>query len=200
MFPKFIQVGLYSMGGVLTGFYGMNSALTQSFRSYQQNNGRYNNSSHCGYSYSSQQKMTKNFQCFRRSSAQGRKGQKLSKNRFCKNWKAQVNQNWKNLLLEIWKKNYLHWKSIANDVIILDIIKNDLKIDFKERPRNICVPEIQHSTKEIEIINSESQKLLDKANKGVTVQCDREPNDFVSTVFTRENKDGSSRTILNLNT
>ena len=45
------------------------------------------------------------------------------------------------------------------------------------------------------MINSEIQELLDK---GVTVQCDREPNDFVSTVFTREKKDGSSRTILNL--
>ena len=32
----------------------MNSALTQSFMSYQQNNGRYNNSSHNGYSYNSQ--------------------------------------------------------------------------------------------------------------------------------------------------
>ena len=63
----------------------MNSALTQSFRSYQQNNDRYNNSSHNGYSYSSQQKMTKNFQPSRRSSAQGRKGQKLSNNRFYKN-------------------------------------------------------------------------------------------------------------------
>ena len=92
-------------------------------------------------------------------------------------------------------KFYLNWKSITNDEIILDIIKNGLKIDFEERPRNICVPKIQHSTKEIEIINSAIQKLLDK---GVIVQCDREPNNFVSTVFTRDKKDGSSRTILNL--
>ena len=64
----------------------MNSALTQSFRSYQQNNDRYyNNSSHSGYSYSSQQKMTKNFQTSRRSSAQGIIVQNLSKNRFYKN-------------------------------------------------------------------------------------------------------------------
>ena len=63
----------------------MNSALTQSFMSYQQNNGRYNNSSHNGYSYNSQQKMTKNFQPSWRSSAQGRKGQKLTNNRFYKN-------------------------------------------------------------------------------------------------------------------
>ena len=32
----------------------MNSDLTQSFRSYQQNNGRYNSGCHCGYSYNSQ--------------------------------------------------------------------------------------------------------------------------------------------------
>ena len=79
------------------------------------------------------------------------------------------------------KKIYLNWKSIANDEIILDIIKNGLKIDFKERPVNICVAKIHHSTKEKKIINSEIQKILDK---GVIVQCDREPNDFVSTVFT----------------
>ena len=67
----------------------MNSTLTQSFRSYQQNNGRYyNNSSYSGYSCSSQQKMTKNFQPSRRSSAQGRKGRKLSNNRFYKNRKT----------------------------------------------------------------------------------------------------------------
>ena len=93
------------------------------------------------------------------------------------------------------KNFYLNWKSITNDETILDIIKNGLKIDFKERPINIFVPGIRHSTKEKEIINSEVQKLLDK---GVIVQCDSEPNDFVSTVFTGEKKDGFSRTILNL--
>ena len=56
-------------------------------------------------------------------------------------------------------------------------------------------PKIQHSSKEKKIINSDIQKLLDK---GAIVQCDREPNDFVSTVLTIEKKDGFSRTILNL--
>ena len=64
----------------------MNNALTQPFRSYHQNNGRYySKSSHSGYSCSSQQKITKNFRPSRRSKAQGRKGQKLSNNRFYKN-------------------------------------------------------------------------------------------------------------------
>ena len=43
---------------------------------------------------------------------------------------------------------YLNRKSITNDEIILDIMKNGLKTNFKERPRYICVPKIQHSTKE----------------------------------------------------
>ena len=46
---------------------------------------------------------------------------------------------------------YLNRKSITNDEIILDIMKNGLKTDFKERPRYICVPKIQHSTKEKKI-------------------------------------------------
>ena len=50
------------------------------------------------------------------------------------------------------KKIYLNWKSITKDEIILDIIKNDVKIDFKERPRNIHILKIQHSTKGKKII------------------------------------------------
>ena len=52
------------------------------------------------------------------------------------------------------KQFYLNWKSITNE-IILDNIKNGLKIDFKERPRNICGPKIKQSTEGKEIINSE---------------------------------------------
>ena len=94
-----------------------------------------------------------------------------------------VAENLKNFYL-------INWKLVTNDEIILDIFKNGLKIGFKELPRNICVQKIQHSTKEKKIKISEIQKLLDK---GFIVQYDREPNDFVSAVFTRETKDGSSR-------
>ena len=48
---------------------------------------------------------------------------------------------------------------------------------------------------ETEIITQEVKKLL---NKGVIVECSRETGDFVSTVFTRQKKDGTFRTILNL--
>ena len=42
---------------------------------------------------------------------------------------------------------YLNWKSITNDEIILDIIRNGLKIDFKEGPVNFRIPKMHHSTK-----------------------------------------------------
>ena len=45
----------------------INSGLTQPFSLYQQNNGWYNNSSHSGYSCSSEQKMPIIFQPSRRS-------------------------------------------------------------------------------------------------------------------------------------
>ena len=35
-------------------------------------------------------------------------------------------------------------------------------------------------------------------NKGVIVECSRETGDFLSNVFTRQKKDGTFRTILNL--
>ena len=68
------------------------------------------------------------------------------------------------------KQIYLNWKSVTNDNIILGIIRNGLKINFKEKLRNICIEKIQHSKKEKEIINSEVKKLLDNE---VIVQCDR---------------------------
>ena len=48
------------------------------------------------------------------------------------------------------KHYYLNWKSIANDEIILDIIRNVLKNDFKENPRYISVPKMQSSATKIQ--------------------------------------------------
>ena len=48
---------------------------------------------------------------------------------------------------------------------------------------------------ETEIITQEAKKLL---SKGVISEYFRETGDFVSTVFTRQIKDGTFRTILNL--
>ena len=53
------------------------------------------------------------------------------------------------------------------------------------------------SSGETEIIDAEIFKLL---SKGVIVNTTREPNDYVSNIFTRTKKEGSYRMILNLKT
>ena len=88
-----------------------------------------------------------------------------------------------------------NWKKITNDHIILNIIRYGFKINFKEKPQYQNVPKIPHDMLETEIITQEVKKLL---NKGVIVECSRETGDFASTVFTKQKKDGTFRTILNL--
>ena len=96
-------------------------------------------------------------------------------------------------------------------------MKYGLKIDFKNKPQLVNVPKIPHSAEEKSIRNLEINYLL---KKGVITKCQREQDDFISTVsqgkrrmahfvqseqddfistvFTREKKDGTFRTILNL--
>ena len=53
-------------------------------------------------------------------------------------------------------KNYFTlWQKITTDRVILDIIKNSLKINFKVRPGITSAPKIPHSEEEIKIINTE---------------------------------------------
>ena len=93
------------------------------------------------------------------------------------------------------KYYYNNWKNITNDRFILDIVKYGLKIDFKSKPQLVNVPKIPHNAKEISIINLEINKLL---KKGVITKCQKEEDNFISTVFTREKKDSTFRTILNI--
>ena len=74
-------------------------------------------------------------------------------------------------------------------------MKYGLKIDFKNKPQLVNVPKIPHNAEEKSIINLEIHKLL---KKGVITKCQKEEDDFISTVFIREKKDGTFRTILNL--
>ena len=101
----------------------------------------------------------------------------------------------KNFIAGNLKNYYTVWQKITNDRVILDIIKNGLKINFKERPGITSAPKIPHSKQEIEIINTEFKKRL---AKGVIIECERDKGGFISTIFTRQKKDGSFRTILNL--
>ena len=63
------------------------------------------------------------------------------------------------------------------------------------RPRITSAPKIPHSEQEIKIINTEIKKRLAKV---VIIECERDKGGFISTIFSRQNKDGSFRTILNL--
>ena len=66
-----------------------------------------------------------------------------------------------------------------------------------EVPLCQLVPPLNFSLVETEIIDVEISKLL---SKGVIVNTTREPNDYVSSIFTRTKKDGRYRMILNLKT
>ena len=63
------------------------------------------------------------------------------------------------------------------------------------RPGITSTPKILHSEQEIKIINTEIKKRL---AKGVIIECEGDKGGFTSPTITRQKKDGSFRTILNL--
>ena len=77
----------------------------------------------------------------------------------------------------------------------LILSKNGLKLDFNEIPFQQCCNNFPLSKEEMSIINSEIQTLK---SKKVNVNTEQRTGDYISGVFTRSNKDGSHRTILNL--
>ena len=104
-------------------------------------------------------------------------------------------KNVKNFMAENLKNYFTVWQKFTSDRVILDIIKNGLKTNFKVRPGIISAPKTPHSEQEIKIINTKIKKLL---AKGVIIECERDKGGFISTIFTRQKKDGYVRTILNL--
>ena len=68
-------------------------------------------------------------------------------------------------------------------------------MDFCYLPAHNTVRQINHRKPEIEIIEKEIAKLLQKR---VIYKCGRVSDDFVSSIFTRPKQDGSHRMILNL--
>ena len=89
------------------------------------------------------------------------------------------------------------WANITQDQFVLNIVKFGLIMEFAEVPLCHFSPPFNFSPGETEIIDAEISKLL---SKGVIVNTTREPNDYVSSIFTRTKKDGSYRMILNLKT
>ena len=77
----------------------------------------------------------------------------------------------------------------------LILSKNGLKLDFNEIHFQQCCNNFPLSKEEMSIINSEIQTLK---SKKVNVNTEQRTGDYISGVFTRSNKDGSHRMILNL--
>ena len=90
---------------------------------------------------------------------------------------------------------YDEWAKITSDQEILDIVSGQ-RIEFDTRPLQYC-PRSQSNYTEAEqaVIRSEIVKLLQKS---VIVHTQHEPGEFVSPIFVRPKKDGTSRMILNL--
>ena len=93
-------------------------------------------------------------------------------------------------------KNFIdHWRTLTSDHTILTAVSG-YKIDFLIRPTQIRVPRpFKCSIMEASNITSQITIFLEK---GITIESSHEPDQFVSTVFLREKKDGTFRMILNL--
>ena len=85
-------------------------------------------------------------------------------------------------------------KNYTSDTFILDI-KNGLELDFHEILLQPCCNNFPLSKEEMGFTNSEIQKLK---SKKVIVNTDKGTRDYTFAVFTRTEKEGSHRMILNL--
>ena len=94
-------------------------------------------------------------------------------------------------------RNYAHnWKKLTSDKNIIDIVTDGLKLNFIDYPPQGSEPfEYPRGQNEHYTINEEVNKLLAKE---VIKPCDREAGEYFSSLFTRDKKDGTYRTILNL--
>ena len=88
-----------------------------------------------------------------------------------------------------------NWKKLKSDKHVLDIVTNELRLDFKEFPKNRQYQFRKLKNDELNIVETEADKLL---RKQVICESKREANEYLSNVFTKNKKDGAKRTILNL--
>ena len=88
-----------------------------------------------------------------------------------------------------------NWYKYTKDTYILDIVTNGLKLELNELSCQYSRSNYPSSAKENEAISKEIKKLL---KKKVIVHSTAEYNEFISSIFTRNKKDGSKTMILNL--
>ena len=84
------------------------------------------------------------------------------------------------------------WKKVT-DRVIIDIVRNGLKIRFEGEPINEYVPNIPYKSDKIKIISEEITKLL---QNGIIIEREREQGDFYP--LSRKRKDGNMHTTLYL--
>ena len=90
---------------------------------------------------------------------------------------------------------YTSGKKITSDSEILGIV-HGYKLELTSTLVQTRVPsETKFTENETKIVQNELAKLLQKE---VIVECDHEQGEFISPIFLREKKDGSSQVILNL--
>ena len=88
------------------------------------------------------------------------------------------------------------WKKLTGDKFIIDIVTHGLLLNFHDNYRPSKYPfQYPRGKKETDVINKEISDLL---RKGVICISPPMPGDYFSNLFTREKKDGTMRTILNL--
>ena len=92
---------------------------------------------------------------------------------------------------------YEKWANITQDQFVLIIVKFCLTMEFAEVLVCQFVPPLNFSSVETEIIDAEISKLF---SEGVILNTAREPNDYVSRIFTRTKKDSNCIMILKLKT
>ena len=93
------------------------------------------------------------------------------------------------------RKYFSHWQEITTDSEILDMVSGT-HIEFQSipaqtRPKISC----KFSAQECTAIQTEVSNLL---KKSVIVETHHDPGEFISPIFVRPKKDGTTRMILNL--
>ena len=137
-----------------------NSALAKPAFRPNQNSGRYNKNQAPYNTTSNNHQQSKNGYppeelCYREKGKQAEQLQELQE----LNLVSCGDKNIKNFIAGNLKYNFSVWQKITSDRVILDIIKNGLKINFKGRPGITSAPKIPHSEQEIKIINKEIKKI-----------------------------------------
>ena len=90
---------------------------------------------------------------------------------------------------------YENWISITSNKYNLDIVENDLLLTFDKEQPSKAPFDFPITKAETDVVETEVDKLL---KKGVISPTKIQSNDYFPNLFTRQNKDGSYRTIVNL--